>query len=82
MFYLFFRHPVQVFYLDVAYVSHVCCKWFMWMLHMLAMVFMSFQMFCKCCRRILQVFQLFHMHVVSVLSRCFKSRSDVAHIAM
>jgi hypothetical protein len=29
-----FTHMFQVFYLDVAYVSHICCKCFIWMLHM------------------------------------------------
>jgi hypothetical protein len=56
-------------YLDVAYVSQICYKCFIWMLRMFAMVFKCFKVF-------LQVFQ---MHVSSVISGCFKNRSDVAH---
>jgi hypothetical protein len=29
-----FSGMLQMFYLDVAYVSHICCKCFIWMLHM------------------------------------------------
>jgi hypothetical protein len=31
---VFRRMLQQVFYLDVAYVSHTCCKYFIWILHM------------------------------------------------
>jgi energy-converting hydrogenase Eha subunit C len=27
-------YVASVFYLDVAYVSHICCKCFIWILHM------------------------------------------------
>jgi hypothetical protein len=50
MFHLFFRRIFQVFYLDVAYVSHVCCKSF---IHVFAMAFDTFQVFCKCFRHML-----------------------------
>jgi hypothetical protein len=36
MFHPFLRRMLQAFYLDVAYVSRICCKCFIWMLHMLA----------------------------------------------
>jgi hypothetical protein len=29
-------------YLDIAYVSHICCKCFIWMLRMFSMVFKRF----------------------------------------
>jgi hypothetical protein len=69
-------------YLDVAYVSHICCKCFTWMLRMFAMVFKCFHMF----------LQLFQTHVLSVSSvfRCMlqvlhldvsKVDRDVAHVA-
>jgi hypothetical protein len=51
-----FTQKLQVFHLDVAYVSHIYCKCFIWMLHI----------FCNgctsvfwCFRCMLQVFQLF-----------------------
>jgi hypothetical protein len=30
----FWMYVASVFYLDVAYVSHICCKCFIWILHM------------------------------------------------
>jgi hypothetical protein len=42
---------------------------------MLAMTLKCFQVFCKC-------FYPCQTHVASVLFRCCKSRSDIAHIAM
>jgi hypothetical protein len=80
-----FRRMLQVFFLDVAYVSHICCKRFIWMLHVFLQWPLSvFMYFCKCFRRMLYVFQLFHTYVAiaSVLSECCKSRSDVAHVAI
>jgi hypothetical protein len=45
MFYFFFGRMLQVFYLDVVYISHICCKCFRHMFHV-------FHMFsdacCKC----------------------------------
>ena len=68
-------------YLDVAYVLQVCCKCFIWMLRMFysgfSYVFASVSDACfKCfiCLRMLQV--------LSVVSGYFKSRSDIAHVAM
>ena len=46
----FQTYVISMFILDVAYVSHICCKCFTWMSHMLAMVF-------KCFLDVLQVFQ-------------------------
>ena len=51
---LFLRHILQVFYLDVAYVSRICCKCFIWMLHMF-------------CNGYTRVFLMFHTYVASVL---------------
>jgi hypothetical protein len=47
MFHLFFPDACCncVYYLDVAYVSHIRCMCFIWMLHMIAMVFKCFQVF-------------------------------------
>jgi hypothetical protein len=45
-------------YLDVEYVSHICCKCF-WMLLMFAMVFKRFSSV---------FFEVFQKHVLSVLS--------------
>jgi hypothetical protein len=65
-------------YLDVAYVSHIYCKCFIWMLHMCLQWFSSvFTCLCKCF--FVYKFQVFHLYVASIASRCFKSRSGVAH---
>ena len=46
-------------YLDVAYVSHICCMCFIRMLRMVAMVFKCVSgVFFKCFRSMFQVFQL------------------------
>jgi hypothetical protein len=91
-----FRRMLHVFYLGVAYVSHLCCKCFIRMLHIFSHIYMM-QVFhldvayvlqwlhtcfphvsnvrCKCfnCfRRMLQMFS----------SRCCKSRSVVAYVAV
>ena len=58
MFHLFLRRMLQAFYLDVAYVSRICCKCFIWKLHIVATAFKCFQSFCKCSRRMLQVLHL------------------------
>ena len=43
MFHLFFLDICcKYIYLDVAYVSRICCKCFTWMLHMLSMAFQVF----------------------------------------
>jgi hypothetical protein len=89
-----FRRVLHLFYLGVAYVSHICCKCFIRMLHMFhtyvarvssecCICFaMTTHMFSWCFRRMLQVFQLFWTYVASVSSRCCKSRSGVAHVAV
>ena len=61
---LFLGHILQVFYLDVAYVSHICCKCFIWILHTLATA-------CKCFRRMLQVLQTYVASVSDVCCKCF-----------
>jgi hypothetical protein len=72
----FFRRMLQVRYLDVVYVSHICCKCFIWMLCMFAMVFNGF---CKCFRRMVQVFDLSFLYITTITSGCFKSRSGIVH---
>jgi hypothetical protein len=57
-------------YLDIAYVSHMCCKCFIWMLR---------KYFCKCFRRMFQVFHLSFLYVASVASGYLNSRSGVSY---
>jgi hypothetical protein len=63
-------------YLDVAYISHICCKCFYldvaYVLQWFGGVFASVLDACFKC------FICLEIYVVSVASRCFKSRSDVA----
>jgi hypothetical protein len=82
---------LHVFYLRVAYVSNLCCKYFIWVLHMLHTYVASvpsgccicFQhVFLSCFRHMLQVFQLFWTYVANISSRCCKSRPGVAHVAV
>jgi hypothetical protein len=60
-------------YLNVAYVSHICCKCFIWMLY--SGVFVSVSDACFKCFICLQTY------VASVASECFKSRSGVASLS-
>jgi hypothetical protein len=55
-------------YLNVAYVSHICCKCFVYMLHMFYLVSECFQVF----------LQVFHMHISSV-SFAFRCMLQVLH---
>jgi hypothetical protein len=64
-----------------TYVVSDCSKCFI-CLYIFAMTFKCFQVFCKSFGHMVQVFQLFRTYVVSASSRCRKSRSDVAHVAM
>jgi hypothetical protein len=44
-------------YLDIAYVSHIYCKFFIWMLHIFAIILQVFSMcFCDCFRCIFRMF--------------------------
>ena len=61
-----FTHTLQVFHLDVAYVL----QWLHTCFPGVSDVYM------------LKVFQLFQIYVASVSSRCYKSRSGVAHVAV
>jgi hypothetical protein len=61
----------SVFILDVAYVSRICCKYFIWMLHMLAMTIQVFS----------DVLQVFQIYVPSVSSGCCTNRSGVAYVS-
>ena len=69
---------LQAYVLSVSGVSYVCYKCFIWMLHMFAIATHVFLSFFWC----LQVIQLFRMYVANISSRCCKSRSGVAHVAM
>ena len=74
----FGRMFASIFYLDVAYVSHTCCKSMFQMFHLSASVFMlqvisvlkvayitvAIHVYCKC---MLQMFQLFS----EVCCKCF-----------
>jgi hypothetical protein len=51
----------KCFYLDVAYVSHICCKSFIWMLHML-------HVYCMCFIWMLHMFFNGYTHVFSGVS--------------
>ena len=63
--------------------SYVCCKYFyLDVCNGYTRGFKFFLVFYKCFRRMLQVFQLFRTYVANVFSRCCKSRSSVAHVAM
>jgi len=80
-----FRRMLHVFYLCVAYVSHLCCKCFIRMLHMFSHICcicfaMATHVFFSCFRCMLQVFQLFRTYVANVSSRLCKSRSCVTHV--
>jgi hypothetical protein len=71
-----FQTYVASVYLDVTYISHICCKCFIWILHMFCNCFSNvFRCFFKYFRRMLQVFQLFQTYVTCVSPRCCKSIS-------
>jgi hypothetical protein len=67
-------------YLDVVYVSHICCKCFIWMLRMFAIVFKCFSyIFCKYLRRMFRMFHLFFF-TLQVLHRIVsKVNRAIAH---
>jgi hypothetical protein len=60
---------LQVFHLDVAYVSYICCKCFIWMLHMFS-IHTCFpgisDVCCKCFNCFRCMLQVFHLNVVKV----------------
>jgi hypothetical protein len=64
-------------YLDITYVSHICCKCFICMLRMLAMVFKYF--FASVSDTCFKYFICLQTYVASVVSGCFKSGSGIAH---
>ena len=70
MFYLFLDISCNCVYLDIVYVSHICCKCFIWMLHMLAMALKCFQVFQTYVARVSSIFrcmlQVFHLDVTKV----------------
>jgi hypothetical protein len=72
MFHLFKHMLQQVFYLDVAYVSHTCCKCFIWMLHMFHIDVTS--VLSKCCICFTHMLQQYVLNISSVsyvASKCF-----------
>jgi hypothetical protein len=74
-----FKHMLQLFHLNVAmlhiYVTSVSSRCYICFA-------MATRVFSWCFRRMLPVFQLFRTYVASVSSRCCKSRSGVAHVAI
>ena len=84
MFHLFFQRSLQVFHLDVAYVSHVCCKCFNFYLDVAYVCngFQEFQVFvsvldayCKCFNCFIHMLQVFRPNVLKVYW-------NIAHVAM
>jgi hypothetical protein len=71
-------------YLEVTYVSYICCKCFIWMLHSCCKGFQVFHVFfCKCVQTyVFKCFIRLQTYVANVLYGCIKSRSDVAHVVM
>jgi hypothetical protein len=86
-----FKHMLQVFHLDVAYIAvaiHICCNCVFQMFQLfhldlacfhldVAYVAVSIHVCCKC---MLQMFNLFLTYVASVLSRCCIYIAVVIHI--
>jgi hypothetical protein len=74
-----FRSSLQVFHLNVAYVLHVYCNYFIWMLHIFAMIFKCFvsvsDACCKCFSCFVRMLQVFYLDVSKV-------EQDVAYVAM
>jgi hypothetical protein len=68
---LFCKHIFQVFHLDVACVRNGYTRAFKF--------FWCFENVSNVCSK---YFQLFRIYVVSVSSKCYKSRYGVAHVAM
>jgi hypothetical protein len=69
-------------YLDIAYVSHICCKCFIWMLRMFVMIFKYFWMFLQVVQiHVSSVSSIFQTYVTSAASGCFKVDQDTAHVA-
>jgi hypothetical protein len=60
----------QVFHTSVVSVSFRCCICLQW-------VSSVFRHFRKCFRRLYQVFYMSSLYIVTVASRCFKSKSEV-----
>jgi hypothetical protein len=80
MFHLFFSDVCsKCVWLDVAYVSHIYCKYFIWMLHMFHNGFKCFlYVFASVLDAFFKGFICLQTYVASVVSGCFKSRSGVA----
>jgi hypothetical protein len=68
-------------YLDVTYVSHICCKCFIWMLHMFCNSF-SCDVFASVSGACFKCFISLQTYVANVLSGCFKSKLGLAYVAM
>jgi hypothetical protein len=76
-----FKHMLQVFYQDIAYVAvaiHICCKCVFQMFQLFHLYIACFYLDVAyvplaihiCCKCIFQMFHLFHTDVVSVLAGC------------
>jgi hypothetical protein len=66
-------------YLDVAYVSHICCKYYIWTLHMFLQRFQV--VFASVLDACFKYFICLQTNVGSVAPKYFKSRSGVASIS-
>jgi hypothetical protein len=69
-----------MFYLDVAYISRICCKYFIWMLHMFAMgfkyfsgIFASASNTCSSVSLVFFMLQVLHLNI-SKVDRCVAYR--------
>jgi hypothetical protein len=70
---------LQAYILNVSGVTYVSCKCFIWMLHMFAINFKCFANVSDVC---CNYFSCFRAYIASVLSGCYKSRTDVTHVVM
>jgi hypothetical protein len=65
-------------YLDIAYVSHMWCKYFIWILRMFYMVFKCFSgVFASVSDAYFKCFICLQTYVASVASGCFRTKSGV-----
>jgi hypothetical protein len=71
-------------YLDVAYVSHICCMYFIRTLCIVAMVFKCVFLVCfsSVSESCFKCFICLQMYVAIVASRCFKVDQRCLHVAM
>jgi hypothetical protein len=84
MFHLFFHMHVASVFIWILYIfSHICCKCSIWMLHIFCNGFKVFlDVFTNVLDACFMCFICLQTYLSNVVSRCFKSRSGVAHVAM